>query len=86
MIHLLILLSIVLLVVGFVLIVISSIRHVLSKEDTRAEAGAVVIIGPVPIVIGSSRRITYMLVVLAVVLLVVSIVWFYIITRLWRVA
>jgi uncharacterized protein (TIGR00304 family) len=63
----LILLGIVLIFVGMLILMLSLWR----AGEGRAEAGGVVIVGPVPIVFGTSQRVAATVMVLAIVLTVV---------------
>lgn len=54
-------------------------------EGRRAEGGAVVVVGPLPIVVGTSERVTRLLMVLAIALLVASVVAYLVTSRgAWR--
>jgi len=62
------LLGIVLVVIGFTILLLEALR---SRENGKVESGIVVVIGPLPIVIGSSERVSIVLLVLAIVLTVI---------------
>jgi Protein of unknown function DUF131. len=64
----LILLGIVLIILGMFILMLSLWR----AGEGRGEAGGVVIVGPVPIVFGTSQRVAATVMVLAVVLTVVT--------------
>jgi uncharacterized protein (TIGR00304 family) len=68
----LILLGIVLIFVGILILMLSLWR----AGEGRAEAGGVVIVGPVPIVFGTSQRVAATVMVLAIVLTVVVLLLF----------
>ena len=68
----LILLGIVLIFVGMLILMLSLWR----AGEGRAEAGGVVIVGPVPIVFGTSQRVAATVMVLAIVLTVVVLLLF----------
>ncbi len=68
----LILLGIVLIILGMFILMLSLWR----AGEGRGEAGGVVIVGPVPIVFGTSQRIAAMVMVLAIVLTVVTLLLF----------
>jgi uncharacterized protein (TIGR00304 family) len=68
----LILLGIVLIFVGMLILMLSLWR----AGEERAEAGGVVIVGPVPIVFGTSQRVATTVMVLAIVLTVVALLLF----------
>jgi len=68
----LILLGIVLIILGTFILMLSLWR----AGEERAEAGGVVIVGPVPIVFGTSQRVATTVMVLAIVLTVVTLLLF----------
>ena len=68
----LILLGIVLIFLGMLILMLSLWR----AGEGRAEAGGVVIVGPVPIVFGTSQRVVATVMVLAIVLTVVVLILF----------
>jgi uncharacterized protein (TIGR00304 family) len=68
----LILLGIVLIFLGMLILMLSLWR----AGEERAEAGGVVIVGPVPIVFGTSQRVATTVMVLAIVLTVVALLLF----------
>jgi len=68
----LILLGIVLIILGMFILMLSLWR----AGEGRGEAGGVVIVGPVPIVFGTSQRVAAMVMVLAIVLMVVTLLLF----------
>lgn len=70
-----ILVSLLLVFVGTMLIAIGLIlASIRGKEaEKKVEGGAVIIIGPVPIVIGSNKKVTYTLMILAIILFVISV-------------
>jgi len=68
----LILLGIVLIFLGMLILMLSLWR----AGGGRAEAGGVVIVGPVPIVFGTSQRVAATVMVLAIVLTVVVLLLF----------
>lgn len=71
-------LALIMLAVAFVVMLAGVLLMVLSalgggrEAEGRVEGGAVVVIGPVPIVLGTSERVTKALMVLAIVLMLVS--------------
>ena len=69
----LILLGIVLIILGMFILMLSLWR---ASGEGRAEAGGVVIVGPVPIVFGTSQRIAATVMVLAIALTVVALLLF----------
>jgi uncharacterized protein (TIGR00304 family) len=68
----LILLGIVLIFLGMLILMLSLWR----AGEERGEAGGVVIVGPVPIVFGTSQRVAATVMVLAIVLTVVALLLF----------
>lgn len=68
----LILLGIVLIILGMFILMLSLWR----AGEGRGEAGGVVIVGPVPIVFGTSQRVATTVMVLAIVLTVVTLLLF----------
>jgi uncharacterized protein (TIGR00304 family) len=68
----LILLGIVLIILGMFILMLSLWR----AGEGRGETGGVVIVGPVPIVFGTSQRVAAMVMVLAIVLMVVTLLLF----------
>jgi len=62
---LVLLLGIILVVIGFTILFLEALRN---RENGKVEGGMVVVIGPLPIVIGSSERVSIVLLVLAIVL------------------
>jgi uncharacterized protein (TIGR00304 family) len=68
----LILLGIVLIILGMFILMLSLWR----AGEGRGEAGGVVIVGPVPIVFGTSQRVAATVMVLAIVLTVVVLLLF----------
>jgi uncharacterized protein (TIGR00304 family) len=69
----LVIIGIFLIMMGIFLLLVSFIR---AGGEGRAEAGGVVIIGPVPIVFGTSQRIAATVMVLAIALTVVALLLF----------
>lgn len=65
-------LAVALILIGVVLIIISIIVYGRKTEET--EVGGVVIIGPIPIVFGSSLRIVKVVLILAIALTVLTII------------
>ncbi len=65
-------------VIGVLLIFIAGIS---SQGESRVEGGGVVVIGPIPIVFGSSQRITIILLVLAIILTIATIVLYIMLGR-----
>jgi uncharacterized protein (TIGR00304 family) len=80
----LVLIGVLLIIVGFALIFLSTITRE-SREESRVEAGGVLVIGPVPIVIGTSQRIAKAVLILALALFIVAIV-FFVLTQWFKVS
>jgi uncharacterized protein (TIGR00304 family) len=80
----LVLIGVLLIIVGFALIFLSTIAKE-SREESRVEAGGVLVIGPVPIVIGTSQRIAKAVLILALALFIVAIV-FFVLTQWFKVS
>lgn len=57
---------------GALLMILSALGGRAREGERKVEGGAVVIVGPVPIVFGTSERITKALIILAIALLLVS--------------
>lgn len=71
--------------VGFLLIVLGAFKEVSKSEERRVEAGGVVIVGPVPIVFGTTTRITRILLILAIALTILVLVVYLIMSGVIRV-
>ncbi|NYR14960.1 DUF131 domain-containing protein [Pyrobaculum arsenaticum] len=71
-------LALLLIFAGFFLIVLALLLSALrgSGEEGRVEAGGVVLIGPVPIVFGTSERIARLMLILAVALAAMALLLF----------
>lgn len=74
----LILAGLVLIVVGFALVFIGTIA---GSESGNYEAGGVIMIGPIPIVFGSNRRMAMGAMLLAFLLMVTWIAFFFLMKR-----
>ena len=48
-----------------------------NTERTQVKGGAIIMIGPVPIVIGSDRRTTVLLMLIALAIMILWIIWFF---------
>ncbi len=66
--------GIMLIFIGFIIVMLSIILA--AGRSSRVEGGGVIIIGPIPIVFGTNRNITVLLLVLAIILTVLTIVLF----------
>jgi len=71
----LILVAFIVMVIGVLLIFLATLRES-ERGERRVEVGGVFIIGPVPIVIGTSERVAKTLIAMAIVLLVLALVVF----------
>jgi uncharacterized protein (TIGR00304 family) len=72
-------LSFLLILVGVILIFLSALRKSLKEREEGergVRGGAVVVIGPLPIVIGTDREVTKALMILAIALTAVAIILF----------
>jgi uncharacterized protein (TIGR00304 family) len=78
---LMLIMSIVLIAIGVLLIFIDSLRES-RREDRRIEAGGVLIIGPLPIVFGTSERVARIVLILAIVLTVLAIAMYILLVKL----
>ncbi len=67
--------GIVLMFVGFIVLLLSII-FIVGKQG-RVEGGGVVIIGPIPIVFGTNKNVTTLLLVLAIILTVLTLIVFF---------
>jgi uncharacterized protein (TIGR00304 family) len=77
----------VVMLVGVLLIMLSALREAGKRsEGGEVEAGGVLIVGPVPIVVGSSQRIAKILLVLAIALTLLVLLVYLITSGLLRVA
>lgn len=76
-------LAFVVILVGMLLIMLSIIGKGEEAEhgERRVEGGGVIIIGPLPIVIGTSQKIARILIILALTLFVVVVATFILLTR-----
>ena len=72
---------IVLIAIGVLLIFIDSLRES-RRESRRVEAGGVLIIGPLPIVFGTSERVARIVLILAIVLTVLAIAMYILLVKL----
>ena len=78
---LMLIVSIVLIAIGVLLIFIDSLRES-RREGRRVEAGGVLIIGPLPIVFGTSERVARIVLILAIILTVLAIAMYLILVKL----
>lgn len=64
-----------LVIIGVILIVISSIKMI-KVEGSKCESSGVILIGPIPIVWGTSKKLTAIMgVVTAIIILVIALLW-----------
>jgi uncharacterized protein (TIGR00304 family) len=73
----LIVIAIIMVFIGLIMLFLGSLR----SSESKIEGGGVIIIGPLPIVIGTSEKISKMLIILAIILTIVSIIMFLLLTR-----
>lgn len=73
----------ILMLVGVLVMFISMLRERTEGSGKRGdiEGGAVIIVGPLPVVIGTSQRVSKLLMVLAIALLLVSVLTYLILSR-----
>jgi uncharacterized protein (TIGR00304 family) len=69
-----------LIVVGSILVFLGMLREGLRVQRERVEGGAVVVVGPLPIVIGTSRESAKILMILAIALTVIAVAVFLFLT------
>ncbi|MEM1612366.1 MAG: DUF131 domain-containing protein [Desulfurococcaceae archaeon] len=76
-------LALIIVLVGMLLIVLSIIgrSEEIERGEKRVEGGGVIIVGPLPIVIGTSQRAALALIILALVLFVVVVATFILLAR-----
>lgn len=74
-----------LMLVGALLMILSVPPRGREAGEERVEGGAVIVVGPVPIVFGTSERIAKTVMLLAIALLVASVVAFLVLSGVaWR--
>jgi len=74
--------GVLLMIIGFLLLVLSSFIETASRaEESRVEAGGVIIVGPIPLVLATSTRIALILLILAIILTVLAIVAYVVIAK-----
>ena len=66
-------LGIILIIFGIIVIVIGSVGSIVTDESD-VKGGGLVLIGPVPIIFGTDKRITL---ILSVIALIIMILWFW---------
>ncbi|WP_287069570.1 TIGR00304 family membrane protein [Pyrobaculum aerophilum] len=76
-------LGLLLIILGMLLVLISVLLPLLRRgeeqggeEERRAEAGGVVLIGPIPIVFGTSQKMAQLTIILAILLMAMAIILF----------
>ncbi len=76
-------LGLLLIIIGVFIVFIGVVASVLSSggEEGKTEYGGVIIIGPIPIVFGSNSRMALAAAVLGVILLILSILAYYLLGR-----
>ncbi len=78
--HILILSGFLIIFIGITLIIVGSILQatgVANDEDSTVKTGGVVLIGPIPIIFGSDKRMAITGVILALILMFVYYILFY---------
>ncbi|MEM1628063.1 MAG: DUF131 domain-containing protein [Desulfurococcaceae archaeon] len=76
--------SMILVILGVLLIFLSMLKSISESEERKTEAGGVVIIGPFPIVFGTSKEISKIMLILAIVLTIIVFIVFLITIGLVR--
>lgn len=78
-------LGFVLMLIGILVLFLSAYRERVEghEERSRVEGGAVIVVGPVPIVLGTSQRAAKLLMVLAIALLMISVFAYIVFSRGW---
>jgi Protein of unknown function DUF131. len=73
----------IMILLGIALIMISMLKETENSrsEGKRVEGGGVIIIGPLPIVVGTSERVTRILIVMAMLLFIVVVVTYIFLLR-----
>ncbi len=61
----------------FVSIMILILKSIKGAGKGKVEGGGVIVIGPIPIVFGTSRRVTEFLLILAIILFLLALVFFF---------
>lgn len=80
---LLLVISFLLVLVGMLIMMLSVVLRrpgSLEGSERRVEGGGIIVVGPIPIVFGTSERVTKALILLAIALLVTAVVSFIIIS------
>ena len=67
-------LGIIVIFIGFIIILLAIAKAM--RSSGKVEAGGVVIVGPIPIVFGTSTRATKMVLILAIALTILAIILF----------
>lgn len=80
---LLIAIAFILISIGMLLVIIGNLKS--SEKSSRIEGGGVIVVGPIPIVIGTSERASKALMVLAIVLTLVALIVFLTVTGYLRI-
>ncbi|MET1159809.1 MAG: DUF131 domain-containing protein [Thermoprotei archaeon] len=70
---LLFLIAFIVIIIGVLLIFLNALR---GSREARVEGGGVVVIGPIPIVLATSKRAAELLLILAIILTVLAIILF----------
>lgn len=73
--YLLFIIPFIVIIVGIILIFLS-LEKKKDEEEGKKEAGAFILIGPIPIVISSSKRLGYIMVIAGIILTVLAILLF----------
>ncbi|MEM1542049.1 MAG: DUF131 domain-containing protein [Ignisphaera sp.] len=69
--------------IGVALLIVDGLKN--SEKDSKVKGGGVIVIGPIPIVIGTSEKASKVLIILAIILTLVTLITFLITTGLIRI-
>jgi len=74
--------GVLLMIIGFLLLLLSIFGETAGRTgESRVEAGGVIIVGPIPLVLATSTRIAVILLVLAIILTALTIVAYIVIAK-----
>jgi uncharacterized protein (TIGR00304 family) len=86
-----ILIGFMIVLIGFIILIMATFYEMLRRkgfekpeEKREVEAGGVVIIGPFPIIFGTSQRIARITMILAIIILLLAIILFILSIGAWR--
>ncbi|MCD6487721.1 MAG: DUF131 domain-containing protein [Desulfurococcales archaeon] len=64
------LIGLILMIIGIVMMAIGIMLLLTSHKESRTEGGAVILIGPIPIILASNKKIAIILAIIAIVILI----------------